>query len=31
MWGVLDGEVLLIGHYIGIAGVILGVWVGNRK
>lgn len=31
MWGVLDGEVLLIGHYLGIAGVILGVWVGNRK
>jgi drug/metabolite transporter (DMT)-like permease len=31
MWGVLDGEVLLLGHYIGIASVILGVWVGNRK
>lgn len=31
MWGVLDGEVLLVGHYIGIAGVILGVWIGNRK
>lgn len=31
MWGVLDGEVLLIGHYIGIAGVILGVWIGNRR
>lgn len=31
MWGVLDGEVLLIGHYLGIAGVILGVWIGNRK
>ncbi|MDX5340580.1 MAG: DMT family transporter, partial [Cyclobacteriaceae bacterium] len=31
MWGVLDGEVLLLGHYIGIAGVILGVWIGNRK
>ena len=31
MWGVLDGEVLLLGHYIGIAAVILGVWVGNRK
>lgn len=30
-WGVLDGEVLLFGHYIGIAAVILGVWVGNRK
>lgn len=31
MWGVLDGEVLLLGHYLGIAGVILGVWIGNRK
>ena len=30
-WGVLDGEVLLVGHYLGIAAVILGVWVGNRK
>lgn len=31
MWGLLDGEVLLFGHYLGIAAVILGVWVGNRK
>lgn len=31
LWGVLDGEVLLLGHYLGIAAVILGVWVGNRK
>jgi drug/metabolite transporter (DMT)-like permease len=30
-WGVLDGEVLLLGHYFGIAAVILGVWFGNRK
>lgn len=30
-WGVIDGEVLLIGHYIGIAAVILGVWYGNKK
>lgn len=30
-WGVIDGEVLLPGHYIGIAAVIVGVWVGNRK
>jgi hypothetical protein len=27
----LDGEVLLLGHYFGIAAVILGVWIGNRK
>ncbi|MBN3580921.1 DMT family transporter [Algoriphagus aestuarii] len=31
MWGVLDGEILLWGHYIGIVAVILGVWYGNRK
>jgi len=30
-WGVLDGEVLLMGHYIGIVAVIIGVWVGNRR
>lgn len=30
-WGVWDGEVLLLGHYLGIAAVILGVWIGNRK
>jgi drug/metabolite transporter (DMT)-like permease len=30
-WGVLDGEVLLLGHYIGITAVIIGVWFGNRK
>lgn len=30
-WGVLDGEVLLLGHYIGIAAVIIGVWIGNKK
>jgi drug/metabolite transporter (DMT)-like permease len=31
MWGLLDGEVLLAGHYFGILAVILGVWIGNRK
>ena len=31
LWGVWDGEVLLLGHYLGIAAVILGVWIGNRK
>ncbi|MEB2784674.1 DMT family transporter [Algoriphagus persicinus] len=30
-WGVLDGEVLLWGHYIGIVAVIVGVWFGNRR
>jgi drug/metabolite transporter (DMT)-like permease len=31
MWGLLDGEVLLAGHYLGILAVIFGVWVGNRR
>jgi drug/metabolite transporter (DMT)-like permease len=31
MWGLLDGEVLLIGHYLGIVAVIFGVWIGNRR
>lgn len=31
MWGLLDGEVLLAGHYFGIVAVIFGVWVGNRR
>ncbi|GAB3650018.1 DMT family transporter [Echinicola sediminis] len=30
-WGLLDGEALLYGHYIGMIAVILGVWVGNKK
>lgn len=30
-WGVVDGEVLLPGHYIGILAVITGVWIGNKK
>ncbi|GAB2620138.1 DMT family transporter [Belliella aquatica] len=31
VWGLFDGEVLLLGHYIGIIAVIFGVWVGNRR
>ncbi len=31
LWGVWDGESLLVGHYIGIAAVLFGVWIGNRK
>jgi drug/metabolite transporter (DMT)-like permease len=31
MWGLLDGEILLAGHYFGIIAVIFGVWVGNRR
>lgn len=31
VWGLFDGEVLLLGHYIGIVAVIFGVWVGNRR
>lgn len=31
MWGLLDGEVLLPGHYLGMAGVLTGVYLTNRK
>ena len=31
LWGVLDGEVLLPGHYFGFLAVIFGVWIGNRR
>ena len=31
MWGVLDGEVLSIGHFLGMAFIIGGVWLANRK
>ncbi len=31
MWGVLDGEHLYAGHYIGMATIIGGVYLANRK
>lgn len=31
MWGVLDGEHLYLGHYIGMTAVIGGVYLANRK
>ncbi len=31
MWGVIDGEVLLIGHFIGMALILGGVYLANRK
>jgi drug/metabolite transporter (DMT)-like permease len=31
MWGVLDGEQLLIGHFIGMAAILGGVYLANRK
>lgn len=31
MWGVLDGESLYVGHYIGMAAIIGGVYLANRK
>lgn len=30
-WGVLDGELLVPGHYMGMLAIIFGVWVGNKK
>lgn len=31
MWGMLDGEKLYAGHYIGMAAIIGGVYLANRK
>ncbi len=31
MWGVLDGENLYLGHYIGMVLIIGGVYLANRK
>jgi drug/metabolite transporter (DMT)-like permease len=31
LWGVLDGEKLLAGHFIGMALIIGGVWIANFK
>jgi RarD protein len=31
MWGVLDGEHLVLGHFIGMAAVIGGVYLANKK
>ncbi len=31
MWGLIDGENLLIGHFIGMIAIIAGVYLANRK
>ncbi|MFN9954523.1 MAG: EamA family transporter, partial [bacterium] len=31
MWGVLDGEKLLPGHFIGMAAILGGVYLANKK
>jgi drug/metabolite transporter (DMT)-like permease len=31
MWGVLDGESLLAGHFIGMAAILIGVYLANKK
>lgn len=31
IWGVLDGEILLFGHYAGMVAIILGVYIANSK
>ncbi len=31
IWGLLDGEVLLAGHYLGIVIIIVGIYIANRK
>jgi drug/metabolite transporter (DMT)-like permease len=31
IWGLLDGEVLAMGHFIGMAAIIGGVYLANKK
>jgi drug/metabolite transporter (DMT)-like permease len=31
VWGIFDGESLRMGHFIGICGIIAGVFIANRK
>lgn len=31
MWGLLDGEQLLVGHFIGMVAIITGVYLANKK
>lgn len=31
IWGVLDGEILETGHYLGMSAIVFGVWIGNSK
>lgn len=31
MWGVIDGEKLLVGHFIGMAAILGGVYLANKK
>ncbi len=31
IWGLWDGEILLIGHFIGMFGILTGVYIANRK
>ena len=31
IWGILDGEELFLGHYLGMAAIIFGVYLANRK
>jgi drug/metabolite transporter (DMT)-like permease len=31
MWGLIDGEKLLLGHFIGMGAILVGVYLANRK
>ncbi len=31
IWGLWDGEILLIGHFLGMFGILTGVYITNRK
>ncbi|MCF6359921.1 MAG: DMT family transporter [Cyclobacteriaceae bacterium] len=30
-WGLWDGEILLVGHYLGMSGILIGVYIANQK
>ena len=31
IWGLIDGEILLLGHYLGMAAIVGGVYLVNKK
>jgi len=31
MWGLVDGEQLHLGHFIGMGAIMVGVYLANRK
>ena len=31
VWGIIDGESLLLNHFLGMAVILLGIWIVNKK